>query len=125
MDAADDAACGGDVLEGVVVAPIASSGAGRVNRDELFFFSSRRRHTRWTGDWSSDVCSSDLGGADLFTYDAAQGASSFALNPGATAAGLAPVDASGKANGSALKLAALANAPDAIDGSSLDRKSVV
>src|SRR6266581_5559988 len=24
-----------------------------------FFFSSRRRHTRWTGDWSSDVCSSD------------------------------------------------------------------
>src|SRR5690348_18263387 len=27
----------------------------------MFFFSSRRRHTRWTGDWSSDVCSSDLG----------------------------------------------------------------
>src|SRR5690348_17661071 len=27
-----------------------------------FFFSSRRRHTRWTGDWSSDVCSSDLPG---------------------------------------------------------------
>src|SRR6266487_3383942 len=27
----------------------------------FFFFSSRRRHTRWTGDWSSDVCSSDLG----------------------------------------------------------------
>src|SRR5438876_7893770 len=26
----------------------------------MFFFSSRRRHTRWTGDWSSDVCSSDL-----------------------------------------------------------------
>src|SRR5690348_4479300 len=25
-----------------------------------FFFSSRGRHTRWTGDWSSDVCSSDL-----------------------------------------------------------------
>src|SRR6266487_1009625 len=25
-----------------------------------FFFSCRRRHTRWTGDWSSDVCSSDL-----------------------------------------------------------------
>src|SRR5690348_2492243 len=25
-----------------------------------FFFSSRRRHTRWTGDWRSDVCSSDL-----------------------------------------------------------------
>src|SRR5690348_10173854 len=26
----------------------------------FFFFSSRRRHTRWTGDWSSDVCYSDL-----------------------------------------------------------------
>src|SRR5256885_11537394 len=28
----------------------------------LFFFSSRRRHTRLQGDWSSDVCSSDLRG---------------------------------------------------------------
>src|SRR3712207_7482062 len=27
----------------------------------LFFFSSRRRHTRYWRDWSSDVCSSDLG----------------------------------------------------------------
>src|SRR5207248_3747886 len=27
----------------------------------VFFFSSRRRHTRSYGDWSSDVCSSDLG----------------------------------------------------------------
>src|SRR6516164_10343363 len=26
----------------------------------MFFFSSRRRHTRWNCDWSSDVCSSDL-----------------------------------------------------------------
>src|SRR5690625_3937866 len=26
-----------------------------------FFFSSRSRHTRWPRDWSSDVCSSDLG----------------------------------------------------------------
>src|SRR5688500_19146792 len=26
----------------------------------MFFFSSRRRHTRLQGDWSSDVCSSDL-----------------------------------------------------------------
>src|SRR5690606_40982677 len=25
-----------------------------------FFFSSRRRHTRFSRDWSSDVCSSDL-----------------------------------------------------------------
>src|SRR5207247_4112279 len=29
----------------------------------VFFFSSRRRHTRSTRDWSSDVCSSDLGSA--------------------------------------------------------------
>src|SRR5690606_39859484 len=28
-----------------------------------FFFSSRRRHTRFSRDWSSDVCSSDLGSA--------------------------------------------------------------
>src|SRR6266508_185474 len=29
-----------------------------------FFFSSRRRHTRWPRDWSSDVCSSDVGGGE-------------------------------------------------------------
>src|SRR5256885_10292090 len=39
---------------------------GVLNRDAIrllihfFFFSSRRRHTRLQGDWSSDVCSSDL-----------------------------------------------------------------
>src|SRR5256885_16006109 len=32
----------------------------RSRADEFFFFSSRRRHTRLQGDWSSDVCSSDL-----------------------------------------------------------------
>src|SRR5256885_8328993 len=31
-----------------------------MSRDLFFFFSSRRRHTRLQGDWSSDVCSSDL-----------------------------------------------------------------
>src|SRR5207253_5236722 len=37
--------------------------AWNIFRDILiFFFSSRRRHTRWPRDWSSDVCSSDLGG---------------------------------------------------------------
>src|SRR5690625_1154320 len=37
----------------------------------FFFFSSRRRHTRWPRDWSSDVCSSDLirGGTVLFTQE--------------------------------------------------------
>src|SRR5215510_7722691 len=30
------------------------------NVKRVLFFSSRRRHTRWPRDWSSDVCSSDL-----------------------------------------------------------------
>src|SRR2546426_2574399 len=38
----------------------------------FFFFSSRRRHTRLQGDWSSDVCSSDLSlpcrAADAFRH---------------------------------------------------------
>src|SRR2546422_1057601 len=32
----------------------------------FFFFSSRRRHTRCSRDWSSDVCSSDLDWKTLF-----------------------------------------------------------
>src|SRR5690606_41196489 len=34
----------------------------------LFFFSSRRRHTRFSRDWSSDVCSSDLAIQDSLPY---------------------------------------------------------
>src|SRR5256886_11783231 len=34
----------------------------------IFFFSSRRRHTRFDCDWSSDVCSSDLGARDLLCH---------------------------------------------------------
>src|SRR5207253_4799514 len=37
----------------------------------FFFFSSRRRHTRWPRDWSSDVCSSDL--PPLMGWTAARG----------------------------------------------------
>src|SRR5690606_40388921 len=37
-----------------------------------FFFSSRRRHTRFSRDWSSDVCSSDLAGGAVL--DALAGA---------------------------------------------------
>src|SRR2546422_7676234 len=33
----------------------------------IFFFSSRRRHTRCSRDWSSDVCSSDLVCLEHFT----------------------------------------------------------
>src|SRR5437763_8405538 len=36
----------------------------------FFFFSSRRRHTRYIGDWSSDVCSSDLSGSKWLAWDA-------------------------------------------------------
>src|SRR3712207_7656039 len=35
----------------------------------IFFFSSRRRHTRYWRDWSSDVCSSDLGITDFVRSD--------------------------------------------------------
>src|SRR5256885_11369730 len=34
--------------------------AWEISASLFFFFSSRRRHTRLQGDWSSDVCSSDL-----------------------------------------------------------------
>src|SRR2546430_12948534 len=34
-------------------------------RISKFFISSRRRHTRFDCDWSSDVCSSDLSGQDV------------------------------------------------------------
>src|SRR5207247_7321121 len=37
----------------------------------FFFFSSRRRHTRSTRDWSSDVCSSDLVALELSAQPAA------------------------------------------------------
>src|SRR5256885_6004269 len=38
----------------------------------VFFFSSRRRHTRLQGDWSSDVCSSDLSPGSDNRYDASR-----------------------------------------------------
>src|SRR5256885_5191464 len=40
----------------------------------FFFFSSRRRHTRLQGDWSSDVCSSDLHAVELDLLDLGHGA---------------------------------------------------
>src|SRR3989454_9384109 len=50
------------VLVGAIsaTAPVRYSAGGCF----FFFFSSRRRHTRLQGDWSSDVCSSDLSGGD-------------------------------------------------------------
>src|SRR5256885_13011252 len=40
------------------LAALSNDPVGDVN-PQCFFFSSRRRHTRLQGDWSSDVCSSD------------------------------------------------------------------
>src|SRR5690606_39560994 len=37
--------------------------------DYVFFFSSRRRHTRFSRDWSSDVCSSDLNSLGPWALD--------------------------------------------------------
>src|SRR5205814_2462339 len=38
---------------------------GTISGKTVFFFSSRRRHTRCLSDWSSDVCSSDLAFSEL------------------------------------------------------------
>src|SRR5256885_10086546 len=49
------------LLKGIVVLTgIAVVRCRAVDSVCFFFFSSRRRHTRLQGDWSSDVCSSDL-----------------------------------------------------------------
>src|SRR2546427_7318473 len=53
----------------------------------FFFFSSRRRHTRFDCDWSSDVCSSDL------AADHANGRIEAALQAARQAAVLLPRDA--------------------------------
>src|SRR5256886_13252239 len=54
-------------------------------RRSAFFFSSRRRHTRFDCDWSSDVCSSDLGYNRIhitFVGDSKQDPSTFGINNG-------------------------------------------
>src|SRR3712207_8894539 len=59
----------------------------------LFFFSSRRRHTRYWRDWSSDVCSSDLKSVPelafsvTFACAAGEGGRSFAATLEGTVAG--------------------------------------
>src|SRR3712207_8951650 len=47
----------------------------------VFFFSSRRRHTRYWRDWSSDVCSSDLWQIDGVYTTAVGYAGGFTPNP--------------------------------------------
>src|SRR5690242_21026653 len=56
----------------------------------FFFFSSRRRHTRLTCDWSSDVCSSDLVALDgVLRHDALGRAGRFGGGPRVTARAIA------------------------------------
>src|SRR2546430_1575869 len=69
-----------------------------------FFFSSRRRHTRFDCDWSSDVCSSDLPKVDLqvsATFQSRQGAqlaANFNASKGSVAQSLGRDLAGGAAN---------------------------
>src|SRR6266487_6033069 len=89
----------------------------------FFFFSSRRRHTRWTGDWSSDVCSSDLDGVTgehQFTLYATGLQLSLVVMPASGRAGLPPqsvalYDADGRLARPWLPDVALATGPTARD----------
>src|SRR5690606_40082877 len=57
--------------------------------DSPFFFSSRRRHTRFSRDWSSDVCSSDLQGREIIGLRLNFSKRYITLAPVATVIGLA------------------------------------
>src|SRR5256886_9801964 len=67
----------------------------------MFFFSSRRRHTRFDCDWSSDVCSSDLFTAS--NLPAPPAGRTYQLwiltaQPAPVSAGLLKPDANGRVN---------------------------
>src|SRR5437762_1128348 len=56
-----DCSCSAPACKALENSHVRSASVSDVVDDALsFFFSSRRRHTRYIGDWSSDVCSSDL-----------------------------------------------------------------
>src|SRR5260370_5455772 len=83
----------------------------------FFFFSSRRRHTRFKCDWSSDVCSSDL----IYTLSL-QTNFAVAKNCGARRA----LVACSNANANLIKVDSLHARPkNEIPTGRLDRKSVV
>src|SRR5690242_21429343 len=54
-----------DIGRMVLAAECRKANHAHITSYPYFFFSSRRRHTRLTCDWSSDVCSSDLKLADI------------------------------------------------------------
>src|SRR2546430_12718542 len=57
----------------------------------MFFFSSRRRHTRFDCDWSSDVCSSDLSNRELQKIEPrSHHAETLILNANAEVASVSP-----------------------------------
>src|SRR2546426_12050794 len=64
----------------------------------FFFFSSRRRHTRLQGDWSSDVCSSDLTSPTLRQRSSGWSAPRTRLRTAASRAGLASHGKIGRAS---------------------------
>src|SRR2546430_601904 len=72
-------------MHGVSLAPALLGrsllGFKSICKDIIFFFSSRRRHTRFDCDWSSDVCSSDLGAPERVDAVILDGPPSFELAP--------------------------------------------
>src|SRR6266566_8874028 len=83
----------------------------------MFFFSSRRRHTRLQGDWSSDVCSSDLS-PEPALLDRLREAHSFDQGDGRRiwAAQVAPARVDGPRVAAHLALADLFGLPETPEG---------
>src|SRR5262245_62880386 len=86
-----------------------------------FFFSSRRRHTRCLSDWSSDVCSSDLGSARLRDPGGVLGLERFDLRGGSPAL----LDFALQGSLADLRQIDALEAQARISARDLDRKSVV
>src|SRR5256886_12104806 len=63
----------------------------------VLFFSSRRRHTRFDCDWSSDVCSSDLAGATSRARAPCAARSTYACVRGGAGAGVGGAGGAGGA----------------------------
>src|SRR5205814_2655059 len=80
----------------------------------FFFFSSRRRHTRCLSDWSSDVCSSDLGRnwvGDIGLRNLAGGVDAIDYGrPGFTMTGFTPNGEGGITQGATESIFSVSNA---------------